>query len=195
MPSSFRAATIRPSARNQQQNPGRAGVWRVTPTEKQPQVCTVDGPRGERLTVSMLTVVRILHVAAAAAWFGHKLLIPIDLRQSIGGGVEQVRALIVRLRRAELLGVITGLGTLLTGLALVFMIGPAMVSFGIYVGLGLVLGAIAVGATVARPASGRLRVAAMSGDLEAAGSEARIVSQVLVAESVLWSAALVSMLV
>ncbi|MGZ8785601.1 MAG: hypothetical protein ACXW1Y_08580 [Acidimicrobiia bacterium] len=156
---------------------------------------TVDGPLWERFTAPMLTVVRILHIAVAAVWFGHKLLIPADLRQSIGGGVEQAGALIVRLRRAEQLGVITGLGTLLTGLVLVFMIGPAMVGSGIYVGLGLVLGAIALGAIVARPASVRLREAVTAGDLEAAGSEARTVSQVLVAESVLWSAALVSMLV
>ena len=75
------------------------------------------------------------------------------------------------------------------------MIGPAVVSSGIYVGLGLVLAAIAVGATVARPASVRLREAVTAGDLEAAGLEALRVSEVLVAESVLWSAALVSMLV
>ena len=87
------------------------------------------------------------------------------------------------------------MGTLLTGLVLVFMIGPAVVGSGIYVGLGLVLVAIAVGVTVARPASVRLREAVAVGDLEAAGSEARRVSQVLVVESVLWSAALVSMLV
>jgi hypothetical protein len=155
----------------------------------------VDGRTWERFTVLMLTVVRILHVAVAAAWFGHKLLIPADLRQSIGGGFEQAGDLMVRLRRAEQLGVITGLGTLLTGLVLVFMIGPDVVSPGIYVGLGLVLAAIALGATVAHPASVRLREAVVGGDLMAAGSEARTVSQVLVAESVLWSAALVSMLV
>ena len=156
---------------------------------------TVDGRPWGRFTVPMLTLVRILHVAVAAVWFGHKLLIPADLRQSIGGGVEQARSLVVRLGRAEQLGVITGLGTLLTGLVLVFMIGPAVVGSGIYVGLGLVLVAIAVGVTVARPASVRLREAVAVGDLEAAGSEARRVSQVLVVESVLWSAALVSMLV
>ena len=159
------------------------------------RAATVDGPPSERFTVTVLTFVRILHVGVAAAWFGHKLLIPADLRQSMSGGVEQAGALIVRLRRAEQLGVITGLGTLLTGLVLVFMIGPAVVSPGIYVGLGLVLAAIALGATVARPASVRLRKAVMVGDLAAAGSEAQRVSQVLVAESVLWSAALVSMLV
>ncbi len=141
----------------------------------------------------MLTLVRVLHVGLAAAWFGHKLLIPADLRRSIGG-VEPARALIVRLGLAEQLGVITGLGTLVTGVVMVFMIGPAVVRSGIYVGLGLVLGAIAIGATVARPASARLRAAVTAGNLEAAGPEARTLSQVLAAESLLWAASLVSML-
>ncbi len=57
----------------------------------------------------------------------------------------------------EQLGVITGLGTLLTGVVMVIMIGPAVVRSAIYVGLGFVLGAIAIGATVARRASVRLR--------------------------------------
>jgi hypothetical protein len=101
----------------------------------------------------------------------------------------------MRLGSAEQLGVITGLGTLLTGVVMVIMIGPAVVRSAIYVGLGLVLGAIAIGATVARPASVRLGAAVTAGNLEAAVSEARTLSQVLAAESVLWSAALVSMLV
>lgn len=141
----------------------------------------------------MLTLVRVLHVGLAAAWFGHKLLIPADLRRSLGG-VEPARALMARLGLAEQLGVITGLGTLLTGVVMVFMIGPAVVRSGIYVGLGLVLGAIAIGATVARPASVRLRAAVTAGNLEAAIPEARTLSQVLAAESLLWAAALVSML-
>ncbi|NNF65504.1 MAG: hypothetical protein HKN07_14775 [Acidimicrobiia bacterium] len=142
----------------------------------------------------MLTLVRVLHVGLAAAWFGHKLLIPADLRRSLGAGVEPAQALIVRLGLAEKLGVITGLGTLLTGVVMVLMIGATVVRSGIYVGLGLVLGAIAIGATVARPASARLRAAVTVGNLEAAVSEGRTLSQVLAAESLLWAGALVSML-
>jgi len=47
----------------------------------------------------MLVVVKVLHVAFAAAWFGHKLLIPRDLDRSL---VEQSQAdaLVRRIRPA-----------------------------------------------------------------------------------------------
>ncbi len=59
----------------------------------------------------MITLMKILHTAVAA-WFGHELLLPSDLWTSLGG---EAAALLVRLRRAETLGIATGLGMLLTG--------------------------------------------------------------------------------
>ncbi len=143
----------------------------------------------------MLTAVRLIHIAVAAAWFGHKLLIPADLRQAVGAGGAEAGALVVRLDRAEWLGVLTGLGTLVTGVALVFVVGPDVVGSGVYVGLGLVVAAIVLGAMVARPATIRLRRAVAVGDMATASVDGRTVSRVLATESVLWSAALVSMLV
>ena len=141
----------------------------------------------------MATLIRILHVAVAAAWFGHKLLIPADIGASLGSQ-QAAESLIERLQRAEPLGIATGLGTLGTGLALVFAIGPRTVSVGIYVGLALVIVAIAVGAAVARPASVALQDAVAKGDLSSARAAAGRLTIVLWTESTLWSGALVTML-
>lgn len=142
----------------------------------------------------VITVTKILHIAVAAAWFGHKLLIPADLRSSLHH-VDAAAQLVVRLTRAETLGIATGLGTLVTGGLLVLLIGPASVNVGVWIGLGLVLTAIAIGAVVARPASRRLSAAVASTELVSARRDARLLSQVLLVESLLWSAALIAMIV
>ena len=143
----------------------------------------------------MILAVRVLHVAVAAAWFGHKLLVPSDLRRSLSGDIEAADLLIPRLARAESLGVGTGIGTLATGLLLVVLAGPRSVAWPIWIGLALVVVAILVGALVARPASIRLRSAVNDQDLPTARQAARRLSNVLIAEGVLWTGALVSMLV
>ena len=130
----------------------------------------------------------------AAAWFGHKLLIPSDLRRSLGDS-NQASELLPRLQTAERLGITTGLGTLLTGALLLIMIGPGVVAWPVYLGLGFVLIAIAIGALVARPASIELRRSIENGSLEATRPAARRLSTVLTTEGLLWSAALVTMLV
>ena len=142
----------------------------------------------------MIVALKVLHVAVAAAWFGHKLLVPSDLRHSLHSPTNAA-TLLVRLRRAEALGVGAGLGTLLTGGALVLAIGPNAVRTPVYVGLALVVAAVAVGAVVARPASMRLRETVRDDDLASAREAANRLTTVLVTESVLWSAALVTMLI
>ncbi len=136
---------------------------------------------------------RVLHIGLAAAWFGHKLLIPADLSDSLVDQ-ERAHALIPRLARAERLGVATGVGTLASGLILAWHVGFATVGVGVWVGLGLVLVAIGLGATMARPASAGLIAGITSKDLPAARNAATRVQQVLAAESVLWATALVAML-
>ena len=142
----------------------------------------------------LILALRVLHVAVAAAWFGHKLLIPSDLRRSLGDQ-NQTTALLARLETAERLGIATGLGTLVTGVLLLIIIGPGVVAWTVYLGLGLVLTAIVIGATVARPASIELRRSVENGSLDAARPAARRLSAVLTTESLLWSAALVTMLI
>ncbi|MGH3649834.1 MAG: hypothetical protein ACRDU9_03925 [Acidimicrobiia bacterium] len=152
----------------------------------------------ERRLASRLTMIlalRILHIAIAAAWFGHKLLIPGDIRQSAGAAPPQASALLGRLRRAARLGQLTGLGTLLSGGLLAWAVGVETVSVGVWVGLGLVLTAIVIGATMGRPASNQLRAAIEEGDRVAATIAGRQINQVLGVESLLWMGALVGMVV
>ena len=142
----------------------------------------------------MILALRIAHIAIAAAWFGHKLLVPADIRESVHASRAEAEALIARLRRAERLGVLTGLGTLISGGALMWAVGVHTVSLWIWVGLALVLVAVGIGATVARPASKRLRAAVSREDRVEATLAGRQVSRVLGIESLLWLGALVTML-
>lgn len=125
----------------------------------------------------MTLLLRVLHVGIAAAWFGHKLLIPADLSSSLHS-TDKAAALIPRMDRAELLGQVSGIGTLITGLGLLWAVGPSTVAVTVYAGLGLVLVAIAAGAVVARRASIALRAGVEAGDLEAARNNARRLSGV-----------------
>lgn len=143
----------------------------------------------------MILVLTITHVAIAAAWFGHKLLLPGDIRMSVHAGQAEAEDLVRRLRRAERLGVLTGLGTLVSGAGLMWAVGLETVSLWIWTGLALVVAAIAIGALIARPASKRLTNAVESGDRVAATVEGRRIGRVLAIESLLWLGALSTMLV
>jgi len=143
----------------------------------------------------MTVTLEILHIAIAAAWFGHKLLIPGDIRRSVHAGQAESEALLTRMRRAERFGIITGLGTLLSGCALMWVVGIDTVDVGIWVGLGLVLAALALGLTMGRPASRGLRAAITNGDRVDATIAGGQISRALGLESLLWLGALVSMVV
>lgn len=88
---------------------------------------------------SILVVIRILHIGLAAAWFGHKLLIPLDLRETMRTPDGPNESLLVRLEGAQRLGLLTGTGTLATGVTLILLIGPAAVSLWVFTGLALVM--------------------------------------------------------
>lgn len=100
-----------------------------------------------------------------------------------------------RLRRAERFGILSGLGTLISGGALMWAVGIETVSLWIWVGLALVLVAIGIGATVARPASKQLRAAVSRGDRVEATVAGRQINRVLGIEMLLWVAALTTMLI
>ncbi len=134
----------------------------------------------------MAVFLRVLHIGTAAAWFGHKLLVPGDISTALNDP-STARALIGRLDRAERLGQITGVGTLLTGGLLWWNVGS--VDAGVMVGATLVVVAILIGATVARPASIALRAAVADDDIASARSAGRRLMTVLGIESTLWAAA------
>lgn len=142
----------------------------------------------------MIFALTVIHIAIAAAWFGHKLLIPGDIRRSMHAGQDEWEALVARLTRAERFGVVTGLGTLMSGAVLMWAVGIEEVSLWIWVGAGLVLVAVGFGAVVARPASRQLKDAVAGGDRVAATVAGRQISRVLGVESLLWLGALVTML-
>lgn len=76
-----------------------------------------------------------------------------------------------------------------------WVLGVETISLWIWVGLALVLVAVGIGATVARPASKRLRAAVEHGDRVEATVAGRQINRVLGVESLLWLGALVTMLV
>lgn len=137
---------------------------------------------------------RFLHVAIAAAWFGHKLLVPGDIKAALASGQEESVDLLPRLRRAERLGQLSGMGTLLSGLGLAWFLGFDAVALANYVGLGLVVLAILIGVTVARPASNALRSAIAVENRAAAALAGSQLRRVLAVESTLWVVTLLLML-
>lgn len=118
------------------------------------------------------------------------MLVPGDLRASLNEGAP-AELLIGRLDRAERLGQVTGVGTLLTGALLWWNVGS--VDTGVMVGAGLVVIAILIGATVARPASNGLKEALRRGDASKARSSSQRIVGVLAVESALWVGALAAM--
>lgn len=141
----------------------------------------------------MIAALTIVHIAIAAAWFGHKLLIPGDIRASAGARHDVVEPFLTRLQRAERLGIATGLGTFISGAALWWAVGFDAVDPGVWVGAGLVLAAILIGATMGRPASKSLRTAVEDHDRVAAAVAGGRVNRVLGIESLFWLGALTAM--
>lgn len=143
----------------------------------------------------MVVTLKIIHIALAAAWFGHKLLVPGDIKASIRSQTTEAQVLVARLRRAERLGIATGVGTLIAGVALAYAVDASTVGYGVWVGATLVVAAIAVGAIFARPVSTRLRTAVASGDRVAATVAGNQLGRILGVEELLWIGALTGMVI
>lgn len=142
----------------------------------------------------MLLITKILHVAFAAAWFGHKLLIPRDLRQSIHNRHEHM-GLIRRVVRAERVGIVSGLGTLATGIALIVLTtGFAETPLRIWLGLAAVIAMVMVGALLGSPAWRDVRSGLEANDLPHAVSRVGPLIGALRLEGLLWILALTTML-
>lgn len=141
----------------------------------------------------MTATLTVLHIAFAAAWFGHKLLIPGDIRASVATRLDDTGPFLRRLKRAERLGQLTGVGTLLAGVGLWWVVGFDTVSIGVWVGAGLVVSALVVGATIGRTASNRLQVAVEANDRVEAARAGSQLGRALSVESILWLGALTAM--
>jgi hypothetical protein len=131
----------------------------------------------------------VVHIVAASVWFGHKAAVPSDIRRSLAAGVEEARAMVERLGLLARVGISSALLTVVSGVGLLWNAGwTASAVLG--VGIMCALGAIAVGAAVARPAWNELVAAVAGGDLALAGAYGRRFSRWLTVESALWIAAL-----
>jgi hypothetical protein len=143
----------------------------------------------------MVITLKILHIALAAAWFGHKLLVPGDIRTSAQAGRDASALFLERLRRAERFGILTGLGTLAAGIGLAFAVDASTVGYGVWIGSTLVVIALVAGGIFARPASKQLRSAVATGDRVAAVVAGNRLNRVLAVESLLWIGALAGMVI
>jgi hypothetical protein len=142
----------------------------------------------------VIVALKIAHIAVAAAWFGHKLLIPSDIRESIRASAGELS--VQRLKRAERLGVVSGLLTLLSGLALIYLTtGFGDAPLRIYVGLGAVLAMFVVGAVSGRPASKQIKAGLLEGDAVMASAAEPRLRRALGLENLLWVLALGTMVI
>jgi hypothetical protein len=143
----------------------------------------------------VIEVVTIVHIAVAAAWFGHKLLIPRDVRASVREP-ESGTYLVERIRRARTFGIVTGVLTLGTGIWLVILTtGFAAAPITIHIAMGAVIAMFFVGLFAAGPAWKRIERAIAAGDTPAAAGGANSLNNALNLESLLWILALVMMII
>ena len=141
----------------------------------------------------MIIALKIIHIVAAAVWFGHKVLIPGDVRASIRDTTGSA-ALILRMKRAERAGIASGLVTVASGVGLIHLVfGFANAPLRIYIGLAAALAMFVIGATVARPAWQQITVGLEQGDTPGAAAGVGPFNRALVLENLLWVLALGTM--
>ncbi|MGA7280471.1 MAG: hypothetical protein WBZ40_01680 [Acidimicrobiia bacterium] len=142
----------------------------------------------------MVVTLKIFHILVAAAWFGHKLLIPRDMRDSIRHIGEGTELFIGRIKRAERLGQVAGLLTVASGLGLIYLVwGFADAPVRIYLGLGAALAMFVIGAALARPAWNRIEAGLTEGDATTAAASEPQLRRALLLENLLWVLALGAM--
>jgi hypothetical protein len=139
----------------------------------------------------MRTFLLVVHIAAAAAWFGHKLMTPHDIRGSLSDH-GQASAMIERVGAAAPLGIASALITVASGVGLLVLNSWTATAL-LGVGIMAALGAIAVGASSARRAWRSLVGAVGKDDLALAAAFGRRFSRAMALENLLWLAALAAM--
>jgi hypothetical protein len=107
--------------------------------------------------VTLLFLLKIIHIAAASVWIGGGLNAPRDIRRTLPLGQPHLGELLPRLRAIAQLMNVSALVTLLSGIAIVFAVGGfARVPHRIHVGLGLTLLAFVAGRYLIRPVLGEI---------------------------------------
>jgi putative copper export protein len=105
--------------------------------------------------MTLLFLLKIVHIAAASVWIGGGLSAAPDIRRTLSLGQPHAGELMPRLRGVANLMNFSALITLVSGLVIVFAIGGfARVPHRIHAGLALTLLAIVVGRWMIRPVIG-----------------------------------------
>jgi hypothetical protein len=138
----------------------------------------------------------VVHILAAATWFGGGLGLSARVRRSIELGSAAAEALAEELRKQRIIAVSAALLVLFTGVGLIFVVGGfSVVPLGIQVALGLMLLALLVELGLIQPATRRISVAIdKGGDLTHAAQLARRLAPASGIIHLLWTAMLVLMI-
>lgn len=139
-------------------------------------------------------ILKILHIATAAAWFGLMLSVPGKIRRGLALGGEAAKFAVSEAVRTQKLGLMMGGATLIFGIALVLALG----GFGaqpksIHISLGVTLLMLAFSFFVTRGACAGLSAALSSGDAAVQASTRKGLTMACGIEQVLWIGILVLM--
>ncbi|MFO0550240.1 MAG: hypothetical protein U0271_17735 [Polyangiaceae bacterium] len=104
--------------------------------------------------MNTITFLRFVHILSMAIWFGGGLTLAGDVRKSLARGKAAAELLPSRVERTLTIGLVGAIGTIVSGLVLIFQMGGFKgISPRIHAGLGLALVAFAVELIVLRGAA------------------------------------------
>jgi putative copper export protein len=137
----------------------------------------------------------VMHITAAAAWFGHKLGLTGELRTSIHAMEGSRPDLAARVRRRTRIDAMAVTFTFLTGGGLVAVEGIGELSPTVLAGIGAAVVLVGVMIGMTRPARRRLSDELFAGRRPESTAAAKAVARATAAEHVIWIVALTLMVV
>jgi len=140
------------------------------------------------------TVILFLHILFAATWLGAALWAAGDVRRTLALGRPHADALVARVRPAFSLDLWSGLGTILTGIALTGVLYQGMPPAGILVGFAAALVRFGLLFGGVLPALRRVEQALAAGELAAAAPHAKRLGVFSGIGHLLWVVALAGMI-
>ena len=142
----------------------------------------------------MDSLILFLHILFAATWLGAALWAAGDVRRTLALGRPHTDALVARVRPALSLDLWSGLGTVLTGIALTGMVYEGMPPVGILVGFVATLARLGLLAGGVMPAFRKVQQALAAGDAAAVGPQAKRLGMFSGIGHLLWVVALAGMI-
>ncbi len=142
---------------------------------------------------TLALVLRFLHILLAASWLGAALWTAGDVRRTLAQGQPFVNALAARSRPAFRLDLWAGIGTLVTGAALVGIVYAGMPRTGILVGFVAAALRLVLLLAVTVPTMNRVARLAEAGDLAGAEQPSKRLGMISGIGHLLWMIALAGM--